>query len=531
MTEQLTCLADVPVDGREEITQTALATIHERAAEAMAAATAERFRVRTDQRSRNYGPNPMHDPIAGFCVHHTAGTETSDFPTLMGWTARRVSCNDYITKQGVIYEMCPHPRRAWAQGFNTKNDSSYYDDGNSAYWSTELENRGDNRDPYPQIQIDAYVWRQRQLRKRFPNVNHPDQLFRHRDYAAEKVDTSDNFPYAEVKRRIFAATDPTDGENPLPVPEPAYKPAAKYTIIRPDTRWAKARAEFFEASFPGLVDTVTDADEAMKVSRFCNDNPKLGEYVCIVMGAKVLPLVYPEARKNMLKYGRDECDTWSAVDDRRAYESFMFLARAESTSPATLIRKYEEKFRAAPKPAPVEPAPKPPAAVDLGPYRKDAIQVINRYAKEPHGQVIAEEADRAGLDLALAVALVDHESAGIQNIFGCDAGGPFCHEKVVPEKTRRLIAHVKAGGTSQGVGLTQLTWKDFLYDAEKQGGLHLPRYQCRVGFALLVQYLGNDDYLPAITAYNTGWGNRYSRINSYGATVAERHRVWKARLS
>jgi hypothetical protein len=42
-------------------------------------------------------------------------------------------------------------------------------------------------------------------------ISDAKKLVRHRDIQSDKDDTSDNFPYAEVRRRIFAATDSTDG--------------------------------------------------------------------------------------------------------------------------------------------------------------------------------------------------------------------------------------------------------------------------------------------------------------------------------
>lgn len=536
------CLAELPREELDHITETALTAIHEDAAAGMVAAVNQRFRVRTDLRSRNYGPNPMKNPLAGFCIHHTAGTETSDLPTLLGQTSRQVSSNDYINKQGVIFELVPYDRRAWAQGANTKNDAQYWNDGNTAYWSVEFENRGDGRDPYPQIQIDAGVWRLRQLRKRFPNLIHPDTLFRHLDYQAEKMDTSPNFPYPEFKRRVFATSDPTDGDNPLPVPEPSYKPAAKYTIIRPDTRWAKARAEFFADSFPGLTQIVVDADEAMKVSRFCNDNPKLGEYVCIVMGAKALPLVYPTARKNMLKYDRDECDTWSAVDDRRAFRSFFVLANNEGKS--GLIDDYERKFMGGgePKPTPKpEPAPK---GIDLGPYRKDSIEVAHRYFggraaygipyQAEDGVMVARVADEVGMDLALAYAVVEQESFG-RRVLGCDHGNvgdrpPYCNQEATRERVVRIMDGGKFGHGMNGIGLPQMTWWEFVLRAEKLGGAHIVRNQLLVCLGDLTQMLGNHTYEEALGRYNAGGGWR-NVVGTYVSQVGTKHQAWKKRLA
>src|SRR6266571_3711711 len=76
------------------------------------------------------------------------------------------------------------------------------------------------------------------------------------------------------------------------------------------------------------------------------------------------------------------------------------------------------------------------------------------------GPVIMAEARREGVELATALALVQQES-GFRNIFGCDLGHrktvPWCHQHVTRDRVKALIAHVKAGGISNGVGLSQLT--------------------------------------------------------------------------
>lgn len=75
------------------------------------------------------------------------------------------------------------------------------------------------------------------------------------------------------------------------------------------------------------------------------------------------------------------------------------------------------------------------------------------------------------------VALVEQES-GFQFIFGHDVGGPFPGEKVTQEKYRRLVAHIRAGGTSNGVGYVQATWGPELVE---HPGLWKPKANLRWG--------------------------------------------------
>lgn len=169
------------------------------------------FKVVTSIRTANYGPGPMKDPI-GIMLHHTAGRKAGDLGTL----TRRgtwVSANDYITKDGTIYELAPWPRRAWHAG-SADRGTGYVSDGNTYYWGIELENLGDSRDPYTKAQINALVWRCRQICAR-RNITSPRALIRHRDFApSRKIDPSNNFPFAAVRNRVFASDAPTPQPSP-----------------------------------------------------------------------------------------------------------------------------------------------------------------------------------------------------------------------------------------------------------------------------------------------------------------------------
>ncbi len=161
------------------------------------------------------------------------------------------------------------------------------------------------------------------------------------------------------------------------------------------------------------------------------------------------------------------------------------------------------------------------------PDKEQVLATINERLNG-HGQVIVEEAEREGLNLDLACAMVEQESDG-RNIFGCDLGPiddrpPYCHHPVTPDRVRALID----SPFMNGVGLTQLTWFTFVEDAEAEGGAHEPRFQCRVGFRLLAGYLHKYPYLEALGAYNAGEADRRSVLDTYAAQLAERHRKWKA---
>ena len=160
----------------------------------------------TSRRSKNFGPEQMQGPFF-IVLHHTGGSFASDIVTLTepGKAAggKSVSSNDLIAKDGTIYELCEYPKKAWHAGaWNRKG------------WGIEIENRGTAADPYPRAQIEAVVWRARERRRTLGIPADLARIKRHRDIQADKVDTSDTFPYEEVRRRIVAATDPTDDGAP-----------------------------------------------------------------------------------------------------------------------------------------------------------------------------------------------------------------------------------------------------------------------------------------------------------------------------
>lgn len=262
-----------------------------------------------------------------------------------------------------------------------------------------------------------------------------------------------------------------------------------------------------------------------------------------------LPIVEGQrASRRTLQTLTERCDDLIKASGYNSRNRTLGHKEISSTAcPGTLMTDFVVQYRAgklttavlpkpsmkAPLPSPAKPTPAKP--VDVGPYAKDSIQRINRFFGTNYGQVIAEEADRASLDLAICCALVEQESGG-RNIFGADYGTrgadrvPFAHLPVTRERVKALVAHVRAGGVSNGVGLSQITWRDFIYEAEALGGAHIPRNQLRVGFRLLRAYLGKYDYHGAIGAYNAGEGNRNSVRWTYSASVAAKHSAWKARL-
>lgn len=152
-----------------------------------------------------------------------------------------------------------------------------------------------------------------------------------------------------------------------------------------------------------------------------------------------------------------------------------------------------------------------------------------------NADIIEEEAQKVGLSLALACALVEQESGG-RNIFGCDYGDvgdtpPYCGQEVTKHRVQKLRANDYYYGMN-GVGLTQLTWWEFVEEAEELGGAHLPRNQCAVGFKLMNSYADKyENFLEALACYNAGEANRFSVIDTYAAQLYEKYLTWKELLA
>src|ERR1700745_4088822 len=118
----------------------------------------------------------------------------------------------------------------------------------------------------------------------------------------------------------------------------------------------------------------------------------------------------------------------------------------------------------------------------------DKLIKMVREAGHFHGPTILAESEREGLTLALALALVEQKTV-CKNLSGLRPGpqspAPWCHQRVTRDRVKALIAHVEGGGTSNGVGVTQLTSIGFIQQAEAEGGAHTVHAQCRVGFRVL----------------------------------------------
>ena len=211
--------------------------------------------VLTRPRSHNFSRGRRMTPPFGIVLHHTGGSFAGDLATLTK-RGTGVSANDFITKDGRIFELCEFPKRAWHAG---DADLHGITDWNTHGWGIEIENLGNGRDPYPEQQIEAVIWRCRE-RRRLLGITDQKMLTRHRDIAVprgRKSDTSDNFPFQEVRRRVFATSDATGVGTP---DVPVRGPAVTTGEVRLRRR-ARANAKTLAVLPRGTTVRILDASE------------------------------------------------------------------------------------------------------------------------------------------------------------------------------------------------------------------------------------------------------------------------------
>jgi hypothetical protein len=120
---------------------------------------------------------------------------------------------------------------------------------------------------------------------------------------------------------------------------------------------------------------------------------------------------------------------------------------------------------------------------------------------------VVAHAKAMGLLWRDAFALLEGES-GFRNVFGHDHGGLFPGQRVTRKLVREMIAQVREGHISNGVGVTQLTSLGFILAAERAGGAHHAAVQSLIGFQLLRRLQQQFGRRDGFAAYNGGAGGR-----------------------
>jgi hypothetical protein len=137
--------------------------------------------------------------------------------------------------------------------------------------------------------------------------------------------------------------------------------------------------------------------------------------------------------------------------------------------------------------------------------------------------------------ISTAATVVEQESGG-KMLFGADWGTirsdmiPFAWLYTTRFRVDRLTEYVRAGGRSNGIGLTQVTYRPYVLEMADMGGGWKKRVQLEKGFNILNDLLNMWPYLEALEAYNDGskWNNPN---NPYDREFAAKHAAWKTRLN
>lgn len=161
-----------------------------------------------------------------------------------------------------------------------------------------------------------------------------------------------------------------------------------------------------------------------------------------------------------------------------------------------------------------------------------AVDIISAAGVENAAAIVAASND-TGLPLGVAMGMIMKETGGA-NIYGHDAGGACCGWGQVTEDNFRgsFLPVVLAGGTSNGVGPTQITYPG--YFRQNPGYPWWDPYSnCVVGFNLLKGYCGGDysdaSLVAAGSTYNSG--SPTGTASTYGRTFAALAEDWTTRLA
>jgi hypothetical protein len=149
--------------------------------------------------------------------------------------------------------------------------------------------------------------------------------------------------------------------------------------------------------------------------------------------------------------------------------------------------------------------------------------------------IVVREAQRAGIQLSLACALLEKETAGGHNVFGHDrdrAGRYIFPARdgsvpVTEDLYRQYKARRKATGLPQGVGPCQLTYAPFQEQADALGGCWKPAANIRVGFKVLADNIRVNGLSAGVARYN-GSGPAAA---AYSQDVLAKARRWEALLA
>lgn len=196
---------------------------------------------------------------------------------------------------------------------------------------------------------------------------------------------------------------------------------------------------------------------------------------------------------------------------------------------APLETNHDSHVHVAPRPDnPLPPLPLPQAVKD----RQLATRLWRKH-KVRYGLRIIQEARKAGVPTALALALVEQES-GFRNVWGGDPApnGGTTGWRLRPVKRADYLAYrqrrgPRGHGGMQGVGPAQLTWYSYQDEADREGGAWTVTANLRVGFRVLARNVKTHGLRAGVRSYN-GSGPAAER---YATEVLAKYDKWADRLA
>lgn len=150
-----------------------------------------------------------------------------------------------------------------------------------------------------------------------------------------------------------------------------------------------------------------------------------------------------------------------------------------------------------------------PLSTDVAQPRDVALaQHLRDHGVQNALRIVLECRHRHGglVPVSLGLALQEQESGG-RNIFGADERAPFAHQPVTQGRVMELVKHVRAGGTSNGVGPLQLTFLGFIEEANRDGGAWKPAVNIATGLAIVAGHIKAHGVRGGLAAYNAGRAN------------------------
>lgn len=150
--------------------------------------------------------------------------------------------------------------------------------------------------------------------------------------------------------------------------------------------------------------------------------------------------------------------------------------------------------------------------------------------------LIVEAADRTGIPLAIAAAMVEKESGG-RNVYGHDTGGVFSVPgrdiEVTPSNFAEFLRRVRAGEKSNGVGPAQITYRGYFIDPRYRDYPYAdPAANIRFGATLLADTLNGDFSDAAVRRAGAIYNGGASNPNwAYGDDLVAKTRLWRDRLA